>query len=235
MEKRPGGKISARPLHFIFMTDCSGSMRDNGKIQALNNSIREAIPHMKITAEENPNANVLVRVLKFSNQAEWHVSAPTPVNDFKWFDLKAKGSTALGKALSLIADQLKVDQMENRGLPPVLVLISDGLPTDDWRTGLNEFMAQPWGRKSVRIAIAIGQDADHSVLKDFIGNDEIKPLQANNPEQLVRYIRFVSTAVLKSVSSPKSQMKNSNSSGVNEPIPTPIDMTSESVSAYDVW
>jgi hypothetical protein len=30
-------------------------MQTDGKIQALNNAIREAIPHMQTAAEENPN------------------------------------------------------------------------------------------------------------------------------------------------------------------------------------
>ena len=36
-----------------------------GKIQALNHAIREAIPHMREVAHGNPNAEVLVRAIKF--------------------------------------------------------------------------------------------------------------------------------------------------------------------------
>ena len=35
----------------------------------------------------------------------------------------------------------------------------------------------------MRIAIAIGEDADTEVLQKFIGHPELKPLQANNPGQ----------------------------------------------------
>lgn len=42
MNKRPGGEMATRPLHFIWIADCSGSMGIDGKIQALNNAIREA-------------------------------------------------------------------------------------------------------------------------------------------------------------------------------------------------
>ena len=40
----------------------------------------------------------------------------------------------------------------------------------------------------------------------FIAHPEIDPLQANNPEALVRHIRWVSTAVLQAASSPASQV-----------------------------
>ena len=41
--KRPGRGLANRPLHFIFIADVSGSMGTRGKIQALNNAIREAM------------------------------------------------------------------------------------------------------------------------------------------------------------------------------------------------
>jgi len=74
--------------------------------------------------------------------------------------------------------------------------------------------------KAVQIAIAIGEDGDTEVLQKFIGHPELRPLQANNPETLVRHIKWVSTAVLKSASSPASQAAGLTP-GLNVPIPTP--------------
>jgi uncharacterized protein YegL len=208
MNRRPGGELASRPLHFILIADSSGSMEQDGKIQALNTAIREAIPHMRKVADDNPNAQVLVRAVKFSDGAQWHISQPTPVADFAWQDVTAGGETDMGKAFALVAEQLKMPPMSDRALPPVLVLISDGQPTDDVDAGLKALMEQPWGKKAVRIAIAIGQDADNEVLQKFIGNAELKPLAANSPEALVKYIKWASTAVLKSASSPAAQATN---------------------------
>lgn len=80
------------------------------------------------------------------------VSQPTPVADFQWTDLGTAGLTDMGKALRLVAEQLR--------MPPVLVLLSDGQPTDDFASGLAALMQEPWGMKAVRMAIAIGTDAD---------------------------------------------------------------------------
>ncbi|AGA89454.1 uncharacterized protein Thimo_0609 [Thioflavicoccus mobilis 8321] len=204
MAIRPGGELATRPLHFIWIADCSGSMSTDGKIQALNNAIREALPLMRTVADDNPNAEVLVRALRFSGGAEWHVK-PTPISEFKWTDLRAHGQTDLGYALNMVAEELRIPPMSERALPPVLVLISDGQPSDDYLGGLQALMHEPWGKKAVRIAIAIGEDADTDVLQQFIGHPDLKPLQANNPEALVRHIKWVSTAVLKSASSPASQ------------------------------
>ncbi len=97
MSKLPGGALASRPLHFFWLADCSGSMGIDGKIQALNNAIREAIPHMQQVAAENPNAQVVVRAIAFANGARWHISQPVPVADFRWQDLKAGGVTDMAK------------------------------------------------------------------------------------------------------------------------------------------
>lgn len=230
--KRPGGELASRPLHFIWMTDCSGSMSGE-KIQQLNFAIRESIPHMRSVADENPNADVLVRALKFANGAQWHIAQATKVAQFEWTDLKADGLTDMGKALHMVAEQLKMPPMSDRALPPVLVLVSDGQPTDNFDEGLQALMALPWGKKAVKIAIAIGEDADTDVLQQFMGsNSELKPLQANNAEQLVNYIKWASTAVLKAASSPASQT-TSLPQGINVPIPSPS--TANIDAADDVW
>jgi uncharacterized protein YegL len=234
MAKRPGGELATRPLHFIWIADCSGSMTADGKMQALNFAIREALPAMRKEADENPNADVLVRALKFSSGASWHVATPMKLADFKWEDLPSDGVTDMGRALSMVAEQLKMPPMTDRALPPVLVLLSDGQPTDDFNKGLSELMNQPWGKRAVRIAIAIGGDADMDVLQKFIGNPEIKPLQANSPDALVRYIKWVSTAVLKSASSPASQAAGTTPTG-NVPVPAPPPADAGPASPTDVW
>ncbi|MBW4464774.1 MAG: VWA domain-containing protein [Pegethrix bostrychoides GSE-TBD4-15B] len=238
-DRRPGGALSTRPLHFIWLCDCSGSMAVDGKIQSLNNAIQQALPLMRKAAEDNPNAQVLVRALRFSDGAQWHVSQPTPVEQFHWTDLHADGVTDMGKALSMVAEQMQIPPMSDRALPPVLVMITDGQPTDDFNRGLRELMAQPWGKKAVRIAIAVGQQADYEILQKFIGNIELKPLSANNPDALVNRIKWVSTAVLKAASAPASQAQRlddgQRDSASNVPIPAVPPEKTAIDPVNDVW
>jgi uncharacterized protein YegL len=218
MSALPGGPIASRPLHFIWILDCSGSMAGE-KIQQLNFAIREALPAMQDTALENPNAQILVRAVTFSDGARWHIGTPTGVADFRWTDVTPGGVTDMGAALALVAEQLRIPPMSDRALPPVLVLISDGGATDDFSAGLKALMAEPWGKKAVRLAIAIGRDADHDVLTRFIGTGELKPLQASNAQDLVGFIKWASTAVLKAASSPASTVTVAGTGGTNVPIP----------------
>ena len=132
----------------------------------------------------------------------------------------------MGSALQMVAEQLQTPPMEERALPPVLVLISDGQPTDDFEAGLARLMQEPWAHKAVRLAIALGHDADLEVLQQFIGPSDghqlgrsaRRPLQASNATTLAQYIQWASTAVVGAASMPSSRMNDSNNEG-NIPLP----------------
>jgi uncharacterized protein YegL len=110
--------------------------------------------------------------------------------------------TDLGAAIKLLTKRISVENMPSRCLPPVAIVISDGQPTDDYKSALEVFNKEPWAKKMIRLAIAIGEDCDMAVMQDFINNKEVKPLKASNSGQLTRYLKFASTVVLKQVSNP---------------------------------
>lgn len=233
--RRPGGALATRPLHFIWIVDCSGSMSGE-KIGTVNNAIQEAIPEMKDAAEANPNAQLLIRTVKFSTGASWVTPEPIAVEDYSWQNLTAGGLTDLGDAFELVSAQLAIPPMSERALPPVLVLLSDGQPTSDYKKALDKLLHQPWGKKSVRIAISIGQDVDDSVLEEFTGNKELV-LQANNARMLAKMIKWAST-VAATVSAPASRPMDvsPDNNTVDQPLLPPIvDDGPDDDDLGDVW
>ena len=108
----------------------------------------------------------------------------------------------MGAAFVSLAKALTPEKMPGRQLPPVLVLLSDGLPTDDAEAGLATFMQSAFGAKAIRIAVAIGSDADKTLLQSFIGPSDMKPLQANSAETLVNRIKWAASVPVKAASSP---------------------------------
>lgn len=200
--QRPGGELATRPIHFFWVVDCSGSMYGE-KNGIVNNTIQECIPEMRSAADNNPNAQLLIRALQFSSGASWLTSNPVPVEDYGWEDMEANGLTELGKAFDLLAAQLSIPPMPERALPPVIVLLSDGQPTDDYKKSMDKLKKLPWFRKAVKIAISIGQDADDEVLIEFTGNKELV-LQANNATALAKMIKWASTTA-SMVSAPSSK------------------------------
>ncbi len=200
--KRPGSELSSRPLNFFWVVDCSGSMYGE-KMGTVNNAIQETIPEMQEAAEGNPNARLLVRTLKFSSGAMWVNPSPVKVEDFVWEDLIAIGVTDMGKAFELLSNELTIPPMSDRALPPVIVLLSDGRPTDNYKAPLKQLLSLPWGKKAVRIAISIGKDADDDVLMEFTGSKDLV-LKASNATTLTKMIKWAST-VASVVSAPMSR------------------------------
>lgn len=198
MSVRPGAHLARRTLQFILLADCSGSMAADGKIRALNNAVREVLPHLADVAAENPHAELLFSAVVFSTGVRWHVDQPTPIKDVVWHDVTAGGYTDLGAALFAVAERLRPEGAGHRSLAPAIVLVSDGQPTDNFDAGLAALLAEPLGAAAARISVAIGRDADRAVLARFQGGGE--PLLAHNPEQLVRSIRWASTAVTRAAS-----------------------------------
>jgi uncharacterized protein YegL len=194
--KRPGGPLAARPLHFIWIVDGSGSMQGE-KVQSLNYAIRSAIPAMRDEAQKNPNARLLVRAVRFADTATWHIPDPTPIERLAWPDIIAAGTTSMGAALSLVAESFDETPENGRGLAPVLVLITDGRPTDDFAEGLAKLLATPLGQGAIRLAIAIGADADRKKLEMFVSDPQRPVLDASNADQLVAFIQFASTVLVK--------------------------------------
>jgi uncharacterized protein YegL len=193
-----GGAVSKRSLKIYWLVDVSWSMSGD-KIATVNRAIKACIQPLIDAAEDNHEAQMFVRAMKFSVGAQWHTSE-TKIEDFKWYDLETNGYTETGAALRLMSEELTVEKMGNRALPPVIILMSDGEATDDYEGGLKELLSHRWGQKAVRIAIAIGQDANIDELTKFCSNKEVPPLVADRASDLVRYIKWASVEVSKSVS-----------------------------------
>ena len=51
------------------------------------------------------------------------------------------------------------------------------------------------------MAVAIGQDASYETLTRFIGDPEVEPVTASNPEQLVMALRWATVHVARAASS----------------------------------
>jgi uncharacterized protein YegL len=182
----PGGGVARRPLHVIMLADCSGSMA-GPRIQALNFAIGDMIQHFA-SWEREQEKRILIRAVAFADEPRWHIYDPMPAATMTWKALSVvpKGRTNMGPAFRMVAQALAADQA-SRGLRPVLVLITDGLPTDlpaDFDAGLQALLDVPAGRDAMRIAVAIGNTARSEALTKFIGNSSLPVLVASDVEQI---------------------------------------------------
>jgi uncharacterized protein YegL len=232
----PAGEVAKRPLHFFWLTDYSGSMHGK-KIATLNQAIREALPEIKKTVNNHPQVEVNMRAIKFADEANWHVGPePVSLEQFEWPELEVDGITATAQAINLLAQELTLEKMPRRGLPPVCLLVSDGFCTDsekDYLEAIAKLLKQPWGKKAVRLAIAIGQESeyDENQLLKFVSHQEIGVLKAHNPAELVNYIKWASVTATVGASQGKSKAESIDKASNNvilTPPPAPQPTLSDS-------
>ena len=182
---------TARALPVIVLADTSGSMSTDGKIDALNLGLREMLDSFK--QESRLRAEIQVSVITFGgHQAE--VSLPlTPAHQLQSISsLEANGMTPLGGALSLACE---IIENPTRKFQPIIVLISDGYPNDDWEAPFARLIHGELTAKASRFAMAIGADADESMLNEFANDPEAPLFHAENARDIRRFFRAVSMSV----------------------------------------
>ena len=63
--------------------------------------------------------------------------------------------------------------MEGRGgCAPIIILISDGEPNDDWQSALKKLKKRGWFNAATKFAVAVGAEASRPVLAEFTGTME---------------------------------------------------------------
>ncbi len=185
--------IPRRTMVLFFLVDTSGSM-DGDKIGAVNEAIREVLPEIKAISAENADALIKIAVLDFSSGARWLYNTPIEADQFAWNNLEAGGLTDMGVAFNMLNDKLSRTQFMADAVgsyAPAIFMMSDGEPTDEYKKGLVELRRNKWFKVAIKVAVAIGSDANTEILKEFTGNDECV-LTVRTPAALKKMIRFAS-------------------------------------------
>ena len=184
--------VPRRTMTLFFVIDTSGSMEGN-KIGAVNDAVVNVLPMLDEISQTNPDAEIKVAALEFSTGTQWLYNEPKLASEFVWQDVKASGLTSLGAACVELNNKLSRSgymQAASGSFAPAIILLSDGGPTDDYYSGLTKLKANNWFKAAIKVAIAIGDDADKDVLKDFTGTNEAV-FTVHNIEALKQIIRVV--------------------------------------------
>ena len=185
--------IPRRKMTLFFVIDTSGSMVGS-KIGSVNDAIENVLPMIGEISDENPDAEINVAALEFSTGTHWLYDEPKEAKEFIWQKVEADGLTSLGEA----CEELNKKLSRNGGFmsspsgcfAPAIILLSDGGPTDNFEGGLRSLQGNSWYKNAIKIAIAIGDDADEDVLKDFTGSSEAV-IKVHNIDALKTMIRVI--------------------------------------------
>jgi uncharacterized protein YegL len=161
---------------------------------------------------------VYLSVILFDDRARQEVPL-TELMSFQPPDIEAGSTTALGEALRVtkecIEREVKRTTSDSKGdWKPLVFLMTDGAPTDDWQKGLNEFRMVKTG---MVIACAAGHQADTSVLKRI--SEVVVSLDTADSSTISAFFKWVSASI--STSSKKIDLVKSESSQLSELPPPP--------------
>lgn len=186
---------SARPLPVIVLADTSGSMSVGGKIQALNRGLKDMVA--SFASESRVRAELQVSVIAFGGSGAEMILPLTPAHQIEGVaGLEASGMTPLGGALTIASDLIEdKERIPSRAYKPVVVLISDGYPNDDWQGPFQRFVNGERTAKATRFAMAIGSDADEAMLSDFANDPEAPLFRAENARDIHRFFQAVTMSV----------------------------------------
>jgi len=227
-----------RTMVLFFIFDTSYSM-DGSKIGALNQAIHEVIPMLSDISANNADAEIKIAALKFSSGCEWIFDEPKPANEFIWIDKQTDGGTDLGAACIELGNKLSRKEFLNEvagSFAPVLILLSDGQPTDDYENGLKKLEQNNWYKNALKFAIAIGNDADKNILEKFTKSKEAV-IEVHNVDALKRMIRVVTITSSQIGSKSKTGSDSSKQKQVEDAIQNEannIDGASTGVEEVDV-
>jgi len=182
----------AKPLPVILLLDVSGSMGGE-KIRNLNDAVRDMLEVFGDT--ENSETEIWVAIITFGDQVKLHQKLVS-AGQIQWQGLSAGGSTPLGVALQMAKAMIEdKDIVPSRAYRPTVVLVSDGQPTDDWENPLKGFISDGRSGKCDRMAMAIGAQADETVLGKFIEGTPNGLFYSENAKQMRDFFKFVTMSV----------------------------------------
>jgi len=183
-------------------------------------AVKNGVQLLASTLRQDPHAleTAYLSIIGFGSTA----SVLVPLSELSLFQppaLAASGTTSMGEALRLLATQ--IDQEVNRTTAdtkgdwkPLIFIMTDGLPTDNWRSGIDELRKRKVG---TIVACAAGQQCDFSILKQI--TEVVVALDTADSSTIAAFFKWVSASI--STGSQKIDSGGKEVSGIDDLPPPP--------------
>lgn len=207
-----------RRLPVYLLLDTSGSMSGE-PIEAVKNGVQMMMHSLR----QNPQAieTAFVSIITFDSEAK-QIIPLTDLASFQMVDLQASGVTSLGAAMNLLADKLKTEIIKTTSgqkgdWKPLIFIMTDGIPTDDWKSGFNNLKSVNTG---LIVGCAAGQTADDAVLKQITSS--VVRLDNADSESISKFFQWVTASI--STSSTKVEESGKEVTGLEHLPPPPSEL-----------
>ena len=205
----------ARMLPVIILADTSGSMHGE-KIDSLNRAMSEMIESFR--QNDSVQAELNVSIITFGGSAKL-IQDLTPVDEIIIPIFTAGGGTPLGGAIRLATDLIEDrERLPKNAYRPVIVLLTDGIPTDDADSAISKFVSEGRSRSCDRWSIGIGegytQEQPKALLEKFLSNPEDKfVMNVQKANEIVEFFAILSTML-----ETRTKSKNPNETSAKDEI-----------------
>jgi len=207
-----------RRLPVYLLLDTSGSMTGE-PIEAVKNGVQVMISALR----QNPQAieTAFISIITFDSVAQ-QIIPLTDLASFQMVDLRATGTTTLGEALKLVSNRIdnevaKTTTEQKGDWKPLVFIMTDGIPTDDWLPGLNEFKQR---KTAFTVACAAGTGADTAVLKQITEN--VVSLDTADSASIGKFFQWVTASI--GVTSTRVEDGGKEIQGIKELPPPPPEL-----------
>ena len=181
----------ARRLPIYLLLDTSGSMSGE-PITAVQNGVQ-----MVVSALQNdPQAleSAYISIITFESEVK-QVLPLTELSQFNPPQLNAGGMTSMGAALKLVSSCADNEVIKNTpdtkgDWKPMVFIMTDGEPNDDFDAGLAIFKTHKWG---MVVACAAGGDANEKLLQRITEN--VVKLSTADAESIKAFFKWVSQSI----------------------------------------
>lgn len=204
-----------RRLPVYLLLDTSGSMFGE-PIEAVKNGVQVLVS----TLRSDPYAleTAYLSIITFNSSAQ-QVTPLTELSSFQQPSFEASGTTALGEALTLLANKVDTEVVKTTAevkgdWKPLVFIMTDGEPTDDLNKGLADFKKRKFG---MVVACAAGQNANTDTLKKI--TECVVQLDTADSSTIKSFFKWVSASV--STGSQKVEDAGVDLGGLKELPPPP--------------
>jgi uncharacterized protein YegL len=187
------GEGYVRRLPVYLLLDCSSSMSGD-PIIAVNEGLRMIDRLLK--ADPQAVDTVYISIITFASSANQYPLTELP--RFQPPTVSANGSTAMGDAFRLLVQSIEQDLVLNTATQhgdyrPLVFLLTDGAPTDNYRDPLNKLRGLRGSRTPTIVALGCGSGVNAAMLHEVTPN--VFMMHTVTPEAIKAFFQWISGSI----------------------------------------